>query len=79
MFGRWTGIVAAVGAVAFLLTFLTVLGGENDSPFGIGYPIGFLCLVIFSIATSVARYRGVGGDAATTPAGVPPETADFQG
>ena len=35
VFARWTGIVALVGGVSFLITFLTVLDGSTDgSPFG---------------------------------------------
>jgi len=55
---RWTGILALVGGVSFLITFLTVLNGTTDgSPFGYGYFPGVLALVIWTIATSVARYR----------------------
>lgn len=57
---RWTGIVALVGSVAFVVTFLTILGDEEDSPAGIGFPIGFLALIVFSIATSLAHHRAVG-------------------
>jgi hypothetical protein len=35
VFARWTGIVAIIGAVSFLITFLVVLDGTTDgSPFG---------------------------------------------
>jgi len=35
VFARWTGIVALVGAVSFLITFLTVIDGTGDgSVFG---------------------------------------------
>jgi hypothetical protein len=61
----WTRIVALVGAVAFLLTFLTVLGGDGDeSPFGAGYPLGFLCLIVWTVTASL-RLRGI---AVTSPA-----------
>jgi hypothetical protein len=57
---RWTGIVALVGAVAFLITFLTVVAGTGeDSVFGYGFLPGILALVIWSIATSIVRYRAV--------------------
>ena len=57
---RWTGIVALLGAAAFLITFLTLLAGTGeDSLFGYGFLPGVLALVIWSIATSVARYRAV--------------------
>jgi len=57
IFARWTAIVALIGALSFLITFLTVTESNNDTVFGIGYPIGFLALVIWSIATSLATYR----------------------
>jgi len=64
VFARWTGIVALVSAVAFLITFLTLLEGTGeDSLGGYGFLPGILALVIWSIATSAARYR-----AATSPA-----------
>jgi hypothetical protein len=44
------------GAVLLALTFLTVLGGE-DSAFGIGFPLGFLCLLIWSVAVALAEVR----------------------
>jgi hypothetical protein len=58
-YAGWTGIVALVGSVAFLLTLLTVLGDSDDSVFGVGFPIGFLALVIFAIATSIENHRRV--------------------
>ena len=59
-FARWTGIVALIGAVAFLITFLAVIAGlGEDSLFGFGFFPGVLALVIWSIATSIARYRAV--------------------
>jgi succinate dehydrogenase/fumarate reductase cytochrome b subunit len=60
---RWIGIVAALGAAAFLVTFCTLLAGPGrDSSFGYGFFLGFLALATWSIATSIARYRS----AATT-------------
>ena len=60
VFARWTGIVALVGAVSFLITFLTVVAGlGEDSVFGYGFLPGIAALVIWSIATSVARYRAL--------------------
>jgi hypothetical protein len=59
-FPRWTGVVALVGAVAFLITFLTaVVGLGEDSVFGYAFLPGILALVIWSIATSIAEYRAV--------------------
>jgi uncharacterized membrane protein YdbT with pleckstrin-like domain len=57
----WTGIVALLGAVCFLITFLTVLDGTTDgSPFGYAFFPAIVSLVVWSVATSVARYRAVG-------------------
>ncbi len=59
-FPRWTGIVALAGAVAFVITFLTLIAGTGkDSVFGYGFLPGILALVIWSIATSIATYRAV--------------------
>ena len=56
VFPRWTGIVALIGAVAFLITFLTLIAGTGeDSVFGYGFLPGILALVIWSIATSIAQ------------------------
>jgi len=60
VFARWTGVVALVGALSFLITFLTLIAGTGeDSVFGFGFFPGVLALVIWSIATSIARYRAV--------------------
>ena len=60
VFARWTGIVALIGAVWFLVAFAAVLSGlGEDSLFGYGFFPGVLALVIWSIATSIARYRAV--------------------
>lgn len=57
-FARWTAVVAFIGGIAFLVTLLTVVGSNpDDSAFGIGYPIAFLCLAIWSVATSISNYR----------------------
>ena len=62
VFSRWTGIVALIGAIAFLITFLTLIAGtDKDSVFGYGFLPGILALVTWSIATSIASYRAVGG------------------
>jgi hypothetical protein len=59
-FARWTGIVALIGAVSFLITFVAVLDGlGEDSLFGFGFFPGVLALVIWSIATSIATYRAL--------------------
>ena len=60
VFARWVGIVALIGAISFLITFLAVIAGlGEDSVFGFGFFPGVLALVIWSIATSIARYRAV--------------------
>ena len=58
IFARWTGIVALVGGVSFLITFLVVLDGTTDgSPFGYGFFPGAVALVTWTAATSVSAYR----------------------
>jgi hypothetical protein len=58
VFARWTGVVALIGGVSFLITFLTVLDGTTDgSAFGYGFFPGVVALVTWTIATSIARYR----------------------
>ena len=58
VFARWTGFAALIGALSFLIAFLTVIAGlSEDSVFGFGFFPGVLALVIWSIATSIARYR----------------------
>jgi hypothetical protein len=60
VFSRWVGIVALVGGVAFLVTFLAVIDGlGQDSLFGFGFFPGVLALVIWSIVTSIGRYRAL--------------------
>jgi succinate dehydrogenase/fumarate reductase cytochrome b subunit len=64
VFARWTGIVALIGAVSFLVTSLTVLDGTTDgSVFGYGFFPGIIALVVWSIAASIARYRAGSADA----------------
>ena len=60
VFARWTGVVALIGSVSFLVAFAAVLSGlGEDSIFGFGFFPGVLALVIWSIATSIASYRAV--------------------
>ena len=55
VFARWTGIVALIGAVSFLITFAALLTGTGEnSVFGFGFFPGVLALVVWSIATSIA-------------------------
>jgi hypothetical protein len=63
VFARWIGIVALVGSVSFLITFLTVLDGTTDgSPFGYGYFPGVVALVVWTVATSFATYRAAASE-----------------
>jgi succinate dehydrogenase/fumarate reductase cytochrome b subunit len=58
VFARWTGIVALIGAVCFLITFLTVIDGMTDgSVFGYAFFPAILSLVTWTVGTSVARFR----------------------
>jgi NADH:ubiquinone oxidoreductase subunit 6 (subunit J) len=58
VFARWTGIVAIIGAVSFLVTFLVVIDGTTDgSPFGYGFFPGAVALVTWTAAASVSTYR----------------------
>jgi hypothetical protein len=69
VFARWTGLVALIGAVSFLITFLTVLDGTTDgSPFGYGFFPGILSLVTWTLAASIARYRALAARPAEAPA-----------
>ena len=58
VFARWTGVVALIGAVSFLVTFAAVLSGlSEDSLFGFGFFPGVLALVLWSAATSISVSR----------------------
>jgi hypothetical protein len=60
LFARWVGRVALLGALAFFVTFFTLVDGPTeDSVFGYGFLVGFLALAIWSIATSIATHRAV--------------------
>ncbi len=60
VFARWTGVVALLGALALAVTFLTTLAGTTEgSLFGLGFFAGFLALLVWATATSIARYRAV--------------------
>jgi hypothetical protein len=66
---KWTAVVALIGAVAFLVAFLTLIAGlGTDSLFGLGFLPGILALVIWSIATSVASYRATPAQAVSSTA-----------
>ena len=54
----WTGFVALVGSVCFLITLLTILNNSgNGSAFGYAFFPAMLSLVVWTVATSIARYR----------------------
>ena len=60
VFARWIGIVALVGAISFLITFLALIQGTSeDSVFGYVFLPGILALAIWSIAASLATHRAV--------------------
>ena len=62
VFARWTGVVALVGALSFLVAFAAVLSGlGEDSIFGFGFFPGVLALVVWSVATSLASKRALAG------------------
>ena len=68
VFSRWTGIVALIGAVCFLITFLTILNNTgNGSVFGYAFFPGLLALITWTIATSIASYRTETAMPAATP------------
>jgi succinate dehydrogenase/fumarate reductase cytochrome b subunit len=55
---RWTGFAALIGSGCFFITLLTILNNSgNGSTFGYAFFPAMLSLVIWSIATSLARYR----------------------
>lgn len=58
VFARWTGIVAVIGAICFLITLLTVLNNTgNGSSFGYAFFPALLSLITWTISMSIARYR----------------------
>jgi hypothetical protein len=57
---RWTGFVALAGSGCFFITLLTILDNSgNGSAFGYAFFPALLSLVVWTVATSVARYRVV--------------------
>ncbi len=69
VFARWTGIVALVGGVSFMVTFLVVLDGTTDgSPSGYGFFPGAAALVTWTAATSIRTYRSAASETASAPA-----------
>ena len=71
MLARWTGVVALVGCTGFLLTIGTVLDApSSESAFGLGYPLGSLCLVVVSVTSGLR----LSGNAVPSPAAPLPST-----
>jgi hypothetical protein len=63
VFPSWVGWVALASAFFWLLTTLFLLDvADDDSIAGIGFPLGFLTLLVFLIATSVMLVGRVGRD-----------------
>lgn len=59
---RWTGFVALIGAGCFAITLLTILNNSGDgSAFGYAFFPAILSLVVWTVATSLARHRAVAG------------------
>jgi succinate dehydrogenase/fumarate reductase cytochrome b subunit len=57
---RWTGFVALLGAGCFAITLLTILNNSgNGSAFGYAFFPAMLSFVVWTVATSVARYRAI--------------------
>jgi succinate dehydrogenase/fumarate reductase cytochrome b subunit len=57
---RWTGFVALLGSGCFFITLLTILNNSgNGSAFGYAFFPAMLSLVVWTVATSLARYRAV--------------------
>ena len=60
VFARWTGLLALLGGVCFLVSFLTVIGGMTDgSAFGYAFFPAIVSLVVWAASTSIATYRAV--------------------
>jgi succinate dehydrogenase/fumarate reductase cytochrome b subunit len=59
---RWTGYVALLGAGCFAITLLTILNNAGDgSAFGYAFFPAMLSFVVWTVATSLARYRALTG------------------
>jgi len=59
---RWTGFVALLGAGFFAITLLTILNSSgNGSAFGYAFFPAMLSFVVWTVATSLARYRALAG------------------
>jgi succinate dehydrogenase/fumarate reductase cytochrome b subunit len=68
-FARWTGFVALIGSVSFLITLLTILDGTGDgSVFGYAFFPALLALAVWAVATSLAGYRAAAAKRSAAPA-----------
>jgi len=57
---RWAGFVALIGGGCFAVTLLTILNNSgNGSAFGYSFFPAMLSLIVWTVATSLARYRGI--------------------
>jgi succinate dehydrogenase/fumarate reductase cytochrome b subunit len=57
---RWTGFLALVGSACFFITLLTILNNSGSgSAFGYAFFPAVAALVIWTIATSIGRYRAL--------------------
>lgn len=57
---RWTGFVALIGSGSFFITLLTILNNSgNGSALGYAFFPAMLALVVWTVATSLARYRAI--------------------
>lgn len=57
----WLGAVAMLGGLGYVITLFSVLAPEDDGgAAGIGYPVGFLALLIFVLVSSILLVRRVG-------------------
>jgi hypothetical protein len=57
---RWTGFVALIGSGCFFITLLTILNNSgNGSAFGYAFFPALLALVVWTVTTSLGRYRAL--------------------
>lgn len=57
---RWLGWVSLAGGLFFLLQLGVWLSEDLDNAFGIFYPLGFLTLLVFTVAASLDLLRRIG-------------------
>jgi hypothetical protein len=63
VFPAWIGWLSLAGALFWLLTIFYLLDvADDESIFGIGFPLGFLALFVWLIATSVMLIGRAGRD-----------------